>query len=660
MRTGVSSSSSSSYNSGLSLLLFSATSSWPLLCLAAPWSTFLPRRSPILDSRSPSPEGGSTLSASATRDTSILPAQIGGIVGAYGISLVIVSLILIALSKRRREHLRNRDKPPEQDNVYFGFNPFPQPFLLQSEEEYKKALEEFQKLQPQLPPNGGSNGPAFPYQQPLTPRFPGPLSLNPLSPTKSQHSVAAAQSPTSTILAAGIDLSVDQNVVSRDRAMAQQQLEEMYRHVMEAEQAKLEGREYQPPIASPSQRSLHTSPSKSALKKEKNKPSSLNLSRGDDRPQSRSSSMFSFLKSPRRKQSSGAMNISSPILTPMSGTFPRQPEAQELAPMSPRHYYPAPLPPPSATESTFRRAGGPASPTGTTHNRMPTPDISPVSTQSIDSRIDAAIGNPPPGRRREQREQRERDARGSLDDRGRYYTSHSRDASSTAPSVAGDAYTHEPPSAVSERSTTHLVGLPSSPRAGVTRFPSVSVDSLPSLPASPRPGQTSFQFPVVDPRNLPREERREKERERESDGENNKESGGSGAQTPAAANNANTNANASTTSLRTGTGAPSAVREGGVLPFRAFEPPTSPSFQTTTVKQTVFTRGPLSPGGGPMTGGLRSPWTGAPVPYTPYQPFSPLVPITPTVVTKADRKRMKRMEPKTPTVEMVKSIEEVW
>ena len=57
---------------------------------------------------------------------------------------------------------------------------------------------------------------------------------------------------------------------------------------------------------------------------------------------------------------------------------------------------------------------------------------------------------------------------------------------------------------------------------------------------------------------------------------------------------------------------------------------------------------------------LRTPWTGAPVPYTPYQPFSPVVPITPTVVTRADRKRMKRFEPKTPTVEMVRDQEDVW
>ncbi|KAL1842248.1 hypothetical protein VTJ49DRAFT_5726 [Mycothermus thermophilus] len=651
MRTGV-----SSYNS-VFLVLFSAASPWPSLCIAAPWTGFLPRRSPVLDSNSPIPsaEEGPRLSASATRDSSILPAQIGGIAGAYAFSLVIVALVLLALSKKRREHLRNRDKPPEEEHVYFGFNPFPQPFLLQSEEEYQRQLQEFQKLTLQIPPTpSGARNFSYPSATPLSPTRAGA----PLSPTKSQRSILAGPSPTSTILAAGIDLSVDQTVVHRDKAMAQQQLEEMYKYVMEAEQAKLEGREYQPPITSPSLRSVNQtqSPVKSALKKEKHKPSSLNLNRTDDRPQSRSSSMFSFLKSPKKNKAT-AMNISSPIMTPMSGTFPRggHPQDQELSAMTPRHYYAPPAPPPvpgSTTDLPFRRA--PSGPSAS-NQHLPTPDISPVSTQSIDSRIDAAIGNPPPNRaaRREQRE-RERE-RESFDDRPRY--SHSREVSSATPSPTGDA--HEPYSAVSERSTSHLVssgvGLPSSPRPSVTRFPSVSVDSL---PASPRPHQASFRFPEVDPNALP--------------GMSSSSSSSNGHAGNASTNdlpgNQNQTNNASTTSLRRpSTNAPSAVREGGVLPFRAFEPPTSPSgtsFATTTVKQTVFTRGPMSPGGpmtgGLPTGGLRSPWTGAPVPYTPYQPFSPVVPITPTVVTKADRKRMKRMEPKTPTVEMVKSEEEVW
>lgn len=102
--------------------------------------------------------------------------------------------------------------------------------------------------------------------------------------------------------------------------------------------------------------------------------------------------------------------------------------------------------------------------------------------------------------------------------------------------------------------------------------------------------------------------------------------------------------------------APSAVRTGGNLPLRAYEPAlSSPSTVSRTTKQTVFERrGPLSPTNG------RTLMTAGAVPYSPYQPFTPVVPITPSLVTKEDRKRMRRMMPKTPTIEMVKGSDEMW
>lgn len=151
----------------------------------------------------------------------------------------------------------------------------------------------------------------------------------------------------------------------------------------------------------------------------------------------------------------------------------------------------------------------------------------------------------------------------------------------------------DPESATSEHSQVPLVGLPSSPKPGA-RFPS---GTLPSLPASPKPGQT-FQ-----------------------------------------------RANA-----------PSAVRTGGSLPLRAYEPAlASPNTIAQTTKQTVFERkGPLSPSG------AMTPHTAGAVPYSPYQPFTPCMPVTPSLITKEDRKRMRRMVPKTPTLEMVQSSEDVW
>lgn len=578
MWSGVSSSSSYKF-----ALLFATAP----LCAALPSLGLFRRGNLILDysSPTPSPEDGPPLSADAVRDKAYLPYQIGGIAGSYGLCLIIVAIFLLAFHKKRRQIINNGDLPEEEAGL-LAFNPFPQPFLLQSEEEYKKELEQFEReqqfVQDQQHYDQEQYGQRLTLQTtnlsvphsigfsgvPLSPRFNGPLS-----PTKSQHSIVSATSPTSTILACGIDLSVDQSVVYRDRTMAQAQLEEMYKHVMEQERAKEEGRQYQPPsLASPSVNNLPFTPlTPGGMKREKNKPTNLNLSQ-EEKGQSRSSSMFSFLKSPRKSKSQVGMVISSPILTPMSGTFPRGPQVhrdeQEMNAIPPRQYAPAMPPPVPAIPSDlpFRRAGASAS---TTH--LPSPDISPVSTQSIDSRINPTLAAPPA----KDRARREREMQRSQ--------SHSR-----ATSDAEDSRSSTP---------SQTVGLPTSPKPGVNRFP-----SLDSLPASPRPHQVSF--------------------------------------APQA----------------------TAVRAGGALPFRAYEPsiasPSQSSFATT--KQTVFTRaapGPLSPG---MQTGMRTPYTGMAVPYTPYQPFSPVVPITPALVTKADRKRMRRLEPKTPTVEMVRDDDEVW
>ncbi|KAJ4293866.1 hypothetical protein N0V88_005380 [Collariella sp. IMI 366227] len=438
----------SAYNSASLLLL---VASWPSLCVAAPWTGLLSRRSLLVFDYSPAPppEEGPPLSVGALRDPSFLPVQIGGIVGAYALSLVLVALLLLALSKVRREALRNRDNPI--DPISYEFNPFPQPFLLQSEEEYKRQLEEFQseeeyqrhleQYQPEeayriqtgelqklsLQTNFPVPSFSFPSASPLSPSRTGPLS-----PSKSQHSFFTTHSPTSTILAAGVDLSVDQAVVQRDAAMRQQELEDMYRHVMEQEQAKAEGREYHPPVMSPAASTLNMSPVKVG-KKERNKPSSLNLSR-DEKAQSRGSSIFSFLKSPRKNKAPSGLSISSPIMTPI--------------------------------------------------------------TQSIDSRIDAAVGKPPSrAARRKQREE------------ARTASNHSRDISAATSTISDededDTHPHhhpnEPASATSEKSTTHLVGLPCSPRPGVTRFPS----GIDSLPASRAPTNKPSSPTLRHPRQLP-------------------------------------------------------------------------------------------------------------------------------------------------------------
>ncbi|KAI0888464.1 uncharacterized protein GGS22DRAFT_97640 [Annulohypoxylon maeteangense] len=470
----------------------------------------------------PSPEDGPPLSAGALRDTTYLPAQIGGIVGSYALSLVVVAALLLILAKKRREHLTAGEEDLEGQYPYsFAFPP-PQ-------------LADAQNTQYGLDP------PKSPIKNFSYPTPPTPLTdTGPTSPyiVPSLHS-------TSTL---GVNPLVDPRVVAADREMAQQQLEEMYRLVMEQEAAKEAGVTLdQPPAPLSSQQQA---PKQGILKRGKNKPANLDLQAGAEKPQSRTSSILSAFKSPRKKNVKG-ISISSPIMTPMSGTFPRH-EEEEMSSIPPRHYAPASPPPIPTDQIPYARASrqhivAPITP----------PDISPESTQSIDERL------------------------GHMRNNSQY----------TDPDPVSAI------SAISDRSTAPLVGLPSSPKPGVNRFP--------SLPASPKPGAT-----------FPTSPRLEQSFSRPN--------------------------------------APSAVRTGGALPLRAYEPAlSSPSAQTT--KQTTFERAmPLSPSG------LRTPWTGAPVPYTPYQPFSPVVPITPSLVTKADRKRMKQLQPKTPTVEMVKSSDEMW
>ncbi|KAK2590959.1 hypothetical protein QQS21_011355 [Conoideocrella luteorostrata] len=472
----------------------------------------------------PSPEDGPAFSAGALRDTKYLPAQIGGIVAAYGVSLVLVAITLLSLAKKRREHIQagNEELQFEGAKELYGF-------------DCDSPTGEYNHYLPHLAPKEPARN--FPFPTPLRTQF----DDHPLPPPQAPY---IYPSPTSTCSAPGVDPSVDQAVVSADREMAQSQLEEMYKHVMEHDEAKQRGIVLDTPIIpGPSQRASSSDKSVTSLsRKDRTKPATLNLSAAhEDKTQSRTSSFFASLRSPRKKPVKG-VNISSPIMTPQSATFPRH-ESQEMRAIPPRNYAPAPPPPIPTNQVPFgaqvRNNGAP-----------PTPNMSPESIQSIDERITAQLG--PSGQ-----------------------------ASQAAPEV-------DPVSASSEHSQTPLVRLPTTPKPGA-RFP--------TLPSSPKPGAT---FSRANP--------------------------------------------------------PSAVRTGGNLPLRAYEPAmSSPSATSHTTKQTVFERrGPLSP----TTG--KTPMTAGAVPYSPYQPFTPVVPITPSLVTKEDRRRMRRMVPKTPTLEMVKGSDEMW
>ncbi|KAI1190819.1 hypothetical protein F5B17DRAFT_22117 [Nemania serpens] len=485
----------------------------------------------------PSPEDGPPLSAGALRNPAYLPAQIGAIVGSYALSLVVVAALLLSFAKQRRNRLEAAEAGLDTYKEYthqFALPPGP------------KAVDNSQNYPYPYPPQT----PKSPIKNFSYPTPPTPSTVQGQNP----YTVSGSFSTYSTSTL-GINPLVDQRVVAADREMAQQQLEEMYKYVMEHEAAKEAGTPIEaPPTPLAKQFPVTASPNKTSSKKSKSKPANLDLSHNEPEKQSRASSLLSVLRSPRKKSAKG-INISSPIMTPMSGTFPRH-DGEEMNVIPPRYYAPA-LPPPIPTnQPAYLQSSRHAESRAPIGAPITPPDMSPESTQSIDERLGAQFG-------------------------------HSR-FDSQAPTEV------EPVSATSERSTTPLIGLPSSPRH--TRFP--------PLPSSPRAGAT---FPT-SPR-----------------------SGHSFARP----------------------NAPSAVRTGGSLPLRAYEPAlSSPSLQTT--KQTTFERTmPQSPG-------MHTPWTGAPVPYSPYQPFSPVVPVTPSLVTKADRKRMKQLQPKTPTMQMVQDTDDVW
>ncbi|KAJ2976201.1 hypothetical protein NQ176_g5089 [Zarea fungicola] len=465
----------------------------------------------------PAPQDGPPFSAHAVRNRKYLPIEIGAIVGAYAVSLVFVAIGLLSLAKKRREHLLAEDQD-EAEAYAAAFEQIHSPLFATNTNSFPLAG----KFAEGQVPN-------FSYKSPTRSVFNGtPYIHPPISP-------AITTVP-------GVDPLVDQSVVAADREMAQNQLEDMYKHVMEHEEAKEKGIILESPVIGPP-----TASGRGSTLSKKSKPTSLNLNAGhEERSKSRASSFFSGLRSPRRSKPKG-INISSPIMTPQTATFPRLSD-QEMNAIPPRQYAPAAPPPIPTDQNPFI---GQARSSGVT---LPlTPDRSPESTMSIDGRLTTQLAQ----------------------------ISTAKDVSQTPTEV-------DPESAVSEHSQAPLLGLPSSPKPGAT---------FGTLPLSPRPGA---RFQRVN--------------------------------------------------------APTAVRTGGALPLRAYEPSlSSPSAAVHTTKQTVFERrGPLSPGGG------QTPYTAGAVPYSPYQPYTPCVPMTPSLVTKEDRKRMKKMVPKTPTVEMVRSADDIW
>ncbi len=263
----------------------------------------------------PSPQDGPPLSAGALRNPAYLPAEIGGIVGAYVFSVCVVGLALVFVGQRLRRQVSRSTKALDIEML--------EPRTL----AYHNCS----------PTTAASDG------HPISPRnfsWPSPekTDRNPyIFPT-----IGEQKSP------GGADSFVDRRIVEADQEMLQRDLEDIYAHVMEQEEAKAAGikiAEMPPPaplqLSSP-RASSHRS---SILKKaEKGRPSTLSIEEPQSKTPSRTSSIISSLKSPKRRGIRGMM-ISSPIPTPLTTTFPAADNASDEEPPSPRFYAPPPPPP---------------------------------------------------------------------------------------------------------------------------------------------------------------------------------------------------------------------------------------------------------------------------------------------------------------------------
>ncbi|KAG9229984.1 hypothetical protein BJ875DRAFT_473463 [Amylocarpus encephaloides] len=269
-------------------------------------------------SPAPSPENGPPLSASALRDKSLLPAEIGGIVGAYLFSLCLVALFLVTCGRKARQRAQ---APPRVVDVEMlvaqnkggilsttiAFDPSPITPALTSARNFSWPHPEKDE--------------ANPYVFPIVDR-------SPITPP-------------------GASPYVDHRVVQADTEMAARDLEDIYAHVMEQEDAKAKGispKDLPSPVQSP--RSMPSpAPQRGGLsEKTARRPSNITVDENKS-TKSRASSIMSAL-SPRRSKPK-PMQISSPLATPSSLKFGQDVHDSDREPLSPKYYKP---PPPVPTD----------------------------------------------------------------------------------------------------------------------------------------------------------------------------------------------------------------------------------------------------------------------------------------------------------------------
>ncbi|KAH8808573.1 hypothetical protein F5884DRAFT_376289 [Xylogone sp. PMI_703] len=319
----------------------------------------------------PSPEDGPPLSRGASRDKSLLPAQIGGIVGAYVFSVCVVALGLVLVGRKLRRKIQEASRALDVELVEPGLKP-----------GFKTYVDP-SPISPGAYARGTRN---FSWPSPeKTDRNP---YIFPATSTSPQSSVRE-------------DPFVDRRVVEADREMLQRDLEDIYAHVMVQDEAKAKGIILKDPVLPPGRMPAeapqrHASPSKKA---EKAKPSQIDIENTKSKHGSLASSILSSIKSPKGK-GIRSMRISSPLRTPASATFPKS-AASDEEPLSPRFYAPPPPPPVPRDQVPFTHSRNtsssavsrvsPVSPTQTAverpwgapePQRHPRPNMSQTSVQS--------------------------------------------------------------------------------------------------------------------------------------------------------------------------------------------------------------------------------------------------------------------------------------
>jgi hypothetical protein len=268
-------------------------------------------------SPAPSPEDGPPLSAGALRNPAYLPAEIGGIVGAYVFVVSVVGLALLTIGRR----LRLAAERSKQVLAVEMIQPPP--------------VYPAQQNPPPLSPSSGTSKQNFSWPSPQ-------------KPDRNAYVFPSVNQPQSP----GQDPSIDVRVIEADRQNLHKGLEDLYAHVMAQEEAKTASRAasttslpQSPRSPPPMQRQPlpQSSPQRLTKNSEKSRPSAIYTEQPrSQKTQSRTSSLMSSLS--RKKGGVRNMQISSPIPTPLSQTYSHG-YASDEEPLSPVHYSPPPPPP---------------------------------------------------------------------------------------------------------------------------------------------------------------------------------------------------------------------------------------------------------------------------------------------------------------------------